>query len=459
MTHCSPQERQAPALPLQQVRDALDQFLAPLLTVLDAHLDKRLVRTFAQTLHVLLGFGNQVQGLLLSELGAYLTGAAHAPAGTKRLSNLLRSQKWSSALINQYLWQRANERHQQLAQNGQDTLLLWDGSLVEKPESRKAQALCSVRSSKAKRLARPRQGFGGGPPGRPTFVPGYHWLTLLLSGRSGPVTLAAMRFYSGRGEQASTEREAGRASTPSEVLRPLFTAATHAFGQRALHLFDRGFAGGPWLEEITGSGARFILRWPKRYKLVGERGQKVPAWQVTRGKKSWQQRLVREGHTGKVYEAGVLAARVEHPDLPGVPLWLVVSRPRQGRGPWYLLTGEAVTTAEEAWQVVFAYARRWQIETCFRYNKSELSLESPRLWSLERRTKLLLMLALLYAFLLGFLSEPMQALRQRLLDSFCPRTGKRSRETSAPLYRLRWAIAKAFACSLAAAMLLPQTPG
>lgn len=30
--------------------------------------------------------------------------------------------------------------------------------------------------------------------------------------------------------------------------------------------------------------------------------------------------------------------------------------------------------------MVFAYARRWQIEMAFRYTKSELALESPRLW-------------------------------------------------------------------------------
>ena len=34
----------------------------------------------------------------------------------------------------------------------------------------------------------------------------------------------------------------------------------------------------------------------------------------------------------------------------------------------------------ENWDVVFAYARRWQIEMSFRYGKSELAMESPRLW-------------------------------------------------------------------------------
>ena len=39
--------------------------------------------------------------------------------------------------------------------------------------------------------------------------------------------------------------------------------------------------------------------------------------------------------------------------------------------------------------MVFAYARGWQIEMGSRYNKSELSLGSPQLWTLERRPKFL----------------------------------------------------------------------
>ena len=44
----------------------------------------------------------------------------------------------------------------------------------------------------------------------------------------------------------------------------------------------------------------------------------------------------------------------------------MVSRPGQGRQPWYLLTNEPVATLEEAWRIVFAYARRWQIEMTYR---------------------------------------------------------------------------------------------
>jgi|GEM_PF-3038665 hypothetical protein len=72
----------------------------------------------------------------------------------------------------------------------------------------------------------------------------------------------------------------------------------------------------------------------------------------------------------------------------------------------------------------------------------ENALDSPphRLWSWENHLKLLLMVSLVYAFLLTFLTEQREGLRAWLLRYRCHRTGKRCRETTAPLYRLCWAI-------------------
>jgi len=46
--------------------------------------------------------------------------------------------------------------------------------------------------------------------------------------------------------------------------------------------------------------------------------------------------------------------------------------------PWYLLTNEKVETAEDAWKVVLAYARRWRIGMAFRNLKSDFAIQS--LW-------------------------------------------------------------------------------
>jgi hypothetical protein len=82
----------------QELVQLLETYLAPLLFVLDQLLDKRLVRTFVQCCVAILRFRNMKQGLQLSELGAYMDGydgyARGAPAGTKRIGNLLRSLKW-----------------------------------------------------------------------------------------------------------------------------------------------------------------------------------------------------------------------------------------------------------------------------------------------------------------------------------------------------------------------------
>jgi len=106
------------------------------------------------------------------------------------------------------------------------------------------------------------------------------------------------------------------------------------------------------------------------------------------------------------------------------------------------LTAEPVTTDEDAWHVVFVYMRRWQIELTWRFNKSELAFESPRLWRRPEREKLLALATLAYAFLLHLLEPRYEPLRRWLLRHFCHRTGWHLRRVRAPLYRLRSALSR-----------------
>jgi hypothetical protein len=69
-------------------------------------------------------------------------------------------------------------------------LMVWDESVLEKPESLKLEGLSPVISSKAKRLKRIKPGFFNPPGGRPICVPGYHWLQALVLGMEGPLQLA-----------------------------------------------------------------------------------------------------------------------------------------------------------------------------------------------------------------------------------------------------------------------------
>lgn len=413
--------------------ERLSLFLAPLLSGLDARMDKRLVRTFVRLVQVIISFRHATQGLLLSELGGYLLSPAQAPAGTKRISNLLRSKRWTYGLIERFLWRRAQVFVSQLEAEAHDVLALWDESVLEKPESLELEGLCAVRSSQAARLKHIKRGFYNPPGGPPVFVPGMQWLGLLLMGYQGAPLLAAMRWWTTRGPQASD-----RAGIEGQLLRE----CAHTWGQRILHIFDRGFAGSPWLHEVLGRHLRFVLRWPKRYTLLDDLGQRRKAWEIVRGQRSWGHRSLWDSRRQCFRKTGIVAVGVRHPDYPKQPLWLVVSRPGPGREPWYLLTTEPVATQEDAWQVVSAYARRWQIEMTWRYAKSELAMESPRLWAWHNRLKLLFIVTLAYAFLLSLLDPLLQNLKQWLLRYWCHRTGKRSQDALTPLYRLRSALAR-----------------
>lgn len=425
--------RQA-AVQAQALADQLASFLAPLLTWLDQTLDQRLVRTCFATVQAILAFRHPTCGLLLSELGAYLLSPAHAPAGTKRLSNLLRSPKWTSQIIARFLWQTAEARLAALEQAQEDALVVWDESVLEKPESLALEGLCAVRSSQAARLTRIKPGYYH-PPAEHIFVPGMQWLALLLLGPAGPPTLATMRWWTRRGRFASDRR-----SQEEAVLEECH----RRWAGRVLHLFDRGFAGQPWLDRLVSRQVRCVVRWPKRYHLLDGLGRERPAWQIMRGKRAWEQREVWDGRRRRWAVGGVLAAPVRHPAFPQ-PLWLVVSRLKGRKHPWYLLTNEPVQTATDAWRLVKAYGRRWQIEQTWRYSKSELAEESPRLWTWERRLKLLLLASLAYAFLLTLAEDRQQATRDWLFRQWCHRTGRRSREAALPLYRLRAALSRLWA--------------
>lgn len=228
----------------------LQNFLAPLLLRLDQALDRRLVKTFAATIEVFLQQRYRASGLLLSQLGAFLASPAHAPAGTKRLGNLLRSTKWSYLLLEEWFWKQAEQRLMDLVCRNEEALLLWDSSVLEKPESIALEGLCPVRSREAARLKRIKKGFYTPPAGPPVFVPGMQWLCLLLLGRSGPPTLACMQWWTTRGDRAQQRRQ---------VEDDLLLRAVHHFGRAVLHVFDRGFAGGPWLARLALLQVRFVL--------------------------------------------------------------------------------------------------------------------------------------------------------------------------------------------------------
>ncbi|NEU69987.1 hypothetical protein GK091_24110 [Spirosoma agri] len=129
--------------------------------------------------------------------------------------------------------------------------MLWDESVVEKPESIRSEGLCAVRSSKAKRLKRIKPGFFNPPGGRPVHVPGFEWIGLLLAGRKTHPMVAFFRWYTTRGEHAQD-----RLTLQTNLL----TKAVEVFGRTLWHVFDRGYAGKRWLGELIGQAVPFVVR-------------------------------------------------------------------------------------------------------------------------------------------------------------------------------------------------------
>jgi hypothetical protein len=405
-------------------------YLKPFLEELHWKVDRRLVKTLLDLIFVILMHRHRNNGLLLSELGDHLLGGERGPAGVKRLASLIHSGKWKSGLIVNYLWKRAEEKVKALRETHAAAYVIWDESVLEKSESLQAEGLCAVRSTKAARLKRIKPGYFNPPSGRPIFVPGFNWLQLLVTGLQGAPVLAHLAWWTTRGEKASKKRE-----LEGKILRNV----ARRWGRQVIHLWDRGFAGSPWTTLALDHSLRFIVRWNTRYHLVGTDGQKQEGWKISRGRRSWNHRLVWDARRRCQRKTGVIAFPVHLPDDER-PLFLVVSHPGYARKPWYLLTTEPVHTPEQAWQIIFAYARRWQIEISLRFTKSEMAFESPRLHQWESRMKFLLIASLAYAFLLSLL--PLTDSLFRLVSTFCHRTGKWSQAISAPLYRLRLALSR-----------------
>jgi hypothetical protein len=434
MTHDHTLRPSAQAQPVvaHALRSHLLQFLRPVAERLASQLDIRLVQTAVDLVQVILTHRHRALGLLLSELGGYLLSPAQAPAGAKRISNLIHAADFSADDIGAILWQQASERVQALSQAGEEALLVWDGSVWEKPESQANADWCVLRSAKARRLSRRRKGLTIPHKGPPILVPGLHWEGLLVVGMDGPPTLAHMEWWTTRGEHATTQRMVDQA---------LLERSAKEWGQRVRHIWDRGYCGSGWIQAALAAKVRFVVRWKKGNKLLDNWGEERKASAIGRGKRSQSYRMLRDTRTKQLLKVGVVVIPVTLRDYPQ-PLWLIIARLGKGREPWYLLTADPISTLAQAWALVLSYARRWQIEMVWRYSKSELAMESPRVWDWDVRKKLLLLATLAYAFMLHWLDSSFDELRALVLRNWCHRTGKRYQEVAAPLYRLRSAISR-----------------
>lgn len=411
------------------ILNRLDNYTSALRLELDRVLDRRLVDTFFNLAAIILMFRERRMGLLLSELGAYLCGPAKAPAGTKRISNLLRSQKWTSSLIDDYFFTQTIEGVARLTQAGKRALLLWDDSRVEKHESWLCEGLCSVWSSKAKRLTRMRRGYYR-PPKERICVPGFKWSAVFLSALGQPPRVAQMTWWTTRGKYKED---------PDNITWRLLRRIAQHIPYPVLHVFDRGYASEKMIRYLLHFQQDFLIRWKKNVYLHYQ-GQRLRIDQISRKTKAQFCRTIYDKERKKTRRISIGWTQVAHPEHEHKTLTLIVVRNiKHAGGPMYLLTSLNVQTATMAWEMVRTYAHRWEAEQGFRFLKSELGIESPRLWFWDNRLKLMGIVTVVYDFLL----QTLQLQRQWVMELFrqwCHRTGERYRNASVPLYRMRMAI-------------------
>lgn len=283
-----------------------------------------------------------------------------APAGTKRLGNLVRSLKWSVLNIDHYLLEEANKEVEKLKGQGKKILCLWDGSVLEKPESRSLEGIAPVLSSKAKRMNRSRKGLlFNMPQGRPIRVMGMEWTGVLIAGLEGIPKVAVMSWWTTKGIYAEKLRE-----KEEQLLR----ICVRKWGNLPTYVFDRGYASGPWLLMLEKFRVKFIIRWIKKHIFVDTEGKEKKLWEIGRGKRYLIHKMIRDTTNGLKVTCDLWWTPIRHPKC-GEQLYLIKARV-QGK-VCSLITNERVKTEEKAWEIFFCYKRRWQIETSFRYGKCE----------------------------------------------------------------------------------------
>ncbi len=417
----------------------METYLSSLTHELNDSLDFRFVKTFFDLFAAIIINRNQKMTLLLSELGGFIAGFDKAPAGTKRISNLLRCGDWTHHFIDTWLFARALERVQDSVSQGLRPLYIWDDSVIEKHESRVMGGLCSVFSSKGQRLTRIRRGFYLPPKGR-ICVPGFKWRGMIVSNLGGIPQVGAMSWWTTRGKFKSAENE----NLLYRTLRDL----SKKVGRVGLHILDRGFANIKTLGLFADLKQDLLVRWQTNFYLTHEEKGRKKCHLLARSFKGKERKIIQDKERKITRHISISFAKVSRQEIENQDYTLIIIRDVTGKfKPVYLLTSIDVRDTKTAWEICFSYMHRWEIEQSFRFIKSELGIESARLWFYQNRLKLMSIVSLVYDFILRML-RGFWSFCQAILRKWCHRTGSRYRNASIPAYRLRAAFANALCAIL-----------
>ncbi len=148
-----------------------------------------------------------------------------------------------------------------------------------------------------------------------------------------------------------------------------------------LHILDRGYASAWTIEWMLYFEQDFLIRWKKNILLIHPQKGTKQTHQIARSLKNTAKKLVFDNQRKITKHICIAFCPVIHPEFPDQQLYLLVVRDKKGQqSPMYLLTNCPIVNNKQAWEMMHSYMHRWNIEQSFRVGKSELWLESPRLW-------------------------------------------------------------------------------
>jgi hypothetical protein len=80
-----------------------------------------------------------------------------------------------------------------------------------------------------------------------------------------------MSWWTTKGEYATKLRK-----QEEEMLR----RCVKKWGNILLHVFDRGYASGSWIQLLQSLRVRFVIRWIKKHHFFGANGKEKKLWQI-----------------------------------------------------------------------------------------------------------------------------------------------------------------------------------
>jgi hypothetical protein len=163
-------------------------------------------------------------------------------------------------------------------------LLLWDESVLEKPESIQLEGLCAVRSSKAPRITRIKPGYYNPPGGPPICVPGMRL-------PRDPLAWQEWSSHLDSDEAVDNARHLGyREAANGDSLAGCVSAGLGTAGTSYRGI--RGLQAVAFLGECFQRQLRFIVRWHKGYHLRDADGRKRSPGRISGRRRAFGERQV-----------------------------------------------------------------------------------------------------------------------------------------------------------------------